>query len=117
MTPEEVARETLRSETRIRRLHDRLEITAAEETLWAPIAQIMRENALALRVSVSHDKASMKLATAVNDLKTFQIIAEQHSSGLKKLIPAFTTLYDSMPPAQQKRANTVFGRHSREGRM
>jgi hypothetical protein len=33
------------------------------------------------------------------------------SAGLKRLIPAFESLYASMTPEQQKRADKVFGQH------
>lgn len=116
-TPEEAARSTLRSETRIRRLHDKLEIAAAQEALWAPVAQVMRDNEATFRTTLTERTSDMKSSTAVNDLKAFQVIADHHSAGLKKFIPVFETLYQSLPAAQQKRADRIFADRSRSDRM
>jgi hypothetical protein len=51
--------------------------------------------------------------TAVDDLKFFQIVADEHSAGLKKFIPAFAALYDAMTPDQKLRADRVFKEHRR----
>jgi hypothetical protein len=102
-----------RSEARIKDLHDKLHITAAQETLWGSVAQTMRDNGKTLRASVTDRSTRLKTMTAVDDLKSYQIVADQHSDGLKRLIPAFEALYASMTPAQQKHADRVFGEHQR----
>ena len=102
------------SEARITELRKRLEITAAEETLWNAVAQIMRDNAATFRANVPDRSKGPDTSTAVEDLKAFQIIADEHANGLRKLIPAFEALYASMPPAQQKRADQVFRKHERQ---
>lgn len=102
-----------RSEARIKELHDKLQITAAQETLWGNVAQTMRENGATIRASVTDRSTRLKTMTAIDDLKSFQVIADQQSNGLKQLIPAFEALYASMTPAQQKRADHVFGEHQR----
>jgi len=106
--PEETARATLRSETRIRRLHDRLGITPAEEALWSPVAQAMRDNEKAFRTDLAEKTHGIKTPTALDDLKTFEVIADHHANGLKKFIPPFETLYKSLSPAQQKIADRAF---------
>ena len=116
-TPEDIARETLRGETRIRQLHDRLQITAAEETLWKPVADAMRENQTAFRADMARQTSGKASPTAVDELRTFQIIADQHAAGLKKLIPVFDTLYQGLPPAKQKRADRIFGERFGSNRM
>ena len=104
-----------RSEGRIREMHDRLRITPAQEDAWNKVAKIMRDNDVAFRANVGERYRDAKPMTAIDDLKSFQIIADEHSSGLKKLVPAFETLYGAMTPDQQKRADGVFahrGRHA-----
>ncbi len=101
------------SAIRIKDLHDKLQITKEQEELWGKVAQAMRDNETALRASVSDRKSHLKTMTAVDDLKSFQLIADQHSNGLKQLIPAFEDLYAAMSPAQQKNADHVFGEHQR----
>jgi hypothetical protein len=46
--------------------------------------------------------------SAVDDLKTYEKFAQAHVDGLKNLISAFTSLYDTMPDAQKKVADKVF---------
>lgn len=101
------------SEARIKELHDKLQITAAQEELWGNVAQTMRETAKTFRASVTDRTTRLKTMTAVDDLKSYQIIADQHADGLKQLIPVFEALYDSMSPEQKKNADKVFGEHQR----
>ena len=102
-----------RSEARVDELHARLHITAAQESLWGVVAQTMRDNAAELHASVADRLANRDTMTAVDDLKFFQIVADEHSNGLKKFIPAFAALYDAMTPAQKIEADRVFKDHRR----
>jgi hypothetical protein len=102
-----------RSEARIKELHNKLHITAAQETLWGNVAQAMRDNGKTFRASMTDRSTRLSTMTAVDDLKSYQIVADEHSDGLKRLIPAFEALYASMTPAQQKHADRVFGEHQR----
>jgi protein CpxP len=102
-----------RSEKRIKELHDQLRITAAQEPLWNNVAQTMRANGQAIRASMTDRSTRLKTMTAVDDLKSYQVVADEHSAGLKRLIPAFEALYASMTPEQQKHADQVFGQHQR----
>ena len=103
-----------RVEARIANLHQQLHITAAQETQWAPVAQAMRDNAQAVRDLVKDRKAKAASMNAVDDLRSYEAIADAHADGLKKLIPAFETLYASMSDDQKKVADTLF-RHARHG--
>ncbi len=105
------------SEARIKELHAKLQITAAEEALWGDVAQAMRDNGKAFRIALADRAGRSKDISAVDDLKSFQTIADQHAEGLKRLIPVFEALYASMPPTQQKRADQVFGEHERHAHM
>jgi hypothetical protein len=53
--------------------------------------------------------------TAVDNLKTYEAIADAHAEGLQKLVPAFETLYASMSEAQKKNADEVFNRSRHHG--
>ncbi len=103
------------SEVRIKELRGRLQVTAAQESLWNNVAQILRDNAAAFRANVPDRSTGPDTSTAVDDLKAFQIIADEHANGLRKLIPAFEALYASMTPAQKKHADQVFRKHERQG--
>jgi hypothetical protein len=104
-------------EQRIVKLHKELKITAGQEDSWSHVAQAMRDNASAMEKLIADEKAAHPAAQtvgAVEDLKTYEAFSQAHVDGLKNLIAAFSTLYDSMPDAQKKIADQVFansGRH------
>lgn len=96
-------------EQRITALHAAMQITPEQETKWNGVAQAMRENAAAMDKLVASTRAAPpQNMSAVDDLKTYQKFAQAHVDGLKNLISAFSTLYDTMPDAQKKVADKVF---------
>ncbi len=97
-----------RVEARITELHDKLHVTADQATLWASVAQAMRDSAKNVHVGLADRSAHAKTMTAVDDLKSYQVLANDHADGLKQLIPAFEALYAAMTPVQQKNADRVF---------
>lgn len=97
-------------ETRIKSLHDQLKITAAEEPKWNAVADAMRDNAQAVGTLVSARAKKEKGMSAVDNLKSYEAIAQAHLDGIQKLLPAFEALYADMPAAQKKIADTVFNR-------
>jgi hypothetical protein len=46
--------------------------------------------------------------SAMQDLQTYQQVAQAHVDGLKNLTAAFSTLYNAMPDDQKKVADEVF---------
>jgi hypothetical protein len=100
------------AEARITDLHARLKITPAQEDLWNSVTQVMRENAKtmdALRKARTEKAPTM---TAVEDFKSYGEITEVHADGIKKFVPVFSALYDSMSDGQKKNADTIFRRGS-----
>lgn len=95
-------------EQRIKSLHDRLKITAAEEPQWAAVAQAMRDAAETVGKLVHERREKAGAMNAVEDLRSYQAIAEAHATGVAKLVSAFEELYAVMPPDQQKNADAVF---------
>jgi hypothetical protein len=104
---------TERVEARIKRLHDQLKITADQEAQWKIVADTMRDDAKAMQATIDERRSARATMTAVDDLRSYQKVAETHVQGLQKLIPAFQKLYDSMSPDQKKNADTVFGQQRR----
>jgi periplasmic protein CpxP/Spy len=102
------SRRTYGIEARIKSLHARLHITAAQEPQWQQVAQAMRDNAASIDKMVRERNAKLRTMTAVENLQTYADIAEAHADGLKKLVPAFDNLYQSMSAAQKKDADAVF---------
>jgi protein CpxP len=97
-----------RTELRIKELHTKLKITPAEESQWAKVAETMRDDAKNMDTLIQDRLDHAKGMTAVDDLKAYSKIADARAEGVKKLIPEFTALYDSMSDAQKKEADTLF---------
>lgn len=97
-------------EQRIKNLHERLKISAAEEPQWAAVAQAMRDNAQTVGELVHERREKAGTMNAVDDLRSYQAIAEAHATGVAKLVSAFKELYAVMPPEQQKNADAVFAK-------
>ena len=104
-----------RVEARIADLHTKLGITPDQEELWKGVAQVMRDNATTMEALIKARRDKGGSMTALDDLKTYGAIAEAHADGLKKFLPVFETLYNSMSDDQKKNADTIFRRqgHSR----
>jgi glycerophosphoryl diester phosphodiesterase len=97
-----------RVESRITSLHSQLKVTPDQESKWSAVADAMRDNASSLD-ELAQQRASMRgKMNAVDDLKSYEAIADAHAEGLKKLVPAFSSLYDSMSETQKKNADQVF---------
>ncbi|MBV8536677.1 MAG: Spy/CpxP family protein refolding chaperone [Alphaproteobacteria bacterium] len=92
----------------ITNLHKQLKITPDQETQWKQVADVMRQNSAAMQSATQEYAQSAKDMTAVDDLKSYQKIVKTHEDALQRLVPAFQTLYDSMPDAQKKTADQVF---------
>jgi hypothetical protein len=102
-------------EQRITGLHDKLQITTAEEANWTAVAQAMRDNSESMMKLVAEKKAqSSATMTALDDMMNYQAFAQAHVDGLKKLNVAFKTLYDAMPDAQKKVADETFRTYGRD---
>lgn len=95
-------------EARIKTLHSSLHITAAQETLWDNFAQVMRENAKVRADQLQAAAQKAQSTSAVDELKAYAAVIDAHADELRKMIPTFQALYDSMSDAQKKTADAVF---------
>jgi periplasmic protein CpxP/Spy len=90
-------------EANIAQLHQRLQITPAQEARFEALANVMRQNA-----------RMMPNAPPPTDLDPIQglrfaIQAGEHELiGLKRLLPLLEALYASLSPMQQRTADQVF---------
>ena len=98
-------------ETRISDLHQKLQITPAQEKKWAAVAKVMQENAEAGRKMVEEKRQDAETKTAVADLNAYADVAELHAKNTRKLAKVFASLYDAMSPDQKKTADAVFLEH------
>lgn len=95
-------------EGRIKKLHADLRITAAQEAQWTPVAEMMRDNAKTMTDLREQQDADRKMVGAVDELKSYAAVIDAHADSVRKFIPVFQSLYDSMSDAQKKTADTVF---------
>jgi periplasmic protein CpxP/Spy len=102
-----------RVEKRITDLHARLHITPSQEMQWNGVAQAMRDNAKTMEAIVADRSRKMGTMSAVDDLRAYEILAEAHADGMKKLVAAFAPLYDSLSDSQKKTADDLFRHHER----
>ena len=100
-------------EARIKDLHDKLHVTAAQTAQWNAVADVMRENAKSYEELIRDKHGDPATMTAVDDLHFYQILAEHHAEGVKKLAAAFDGFYGSLSPEQKKTADEVFRAHKR----
>jgi LTXXQ motif family protein len=95
-------------EARIKELHNRLHITAAQQSQWDKLVQVMRDNAKAMEDLQKQRGQDVNAMSAVDAVKSYQAVIEAHEAGMAKFVPAFQALYDSMSPAQKKTADAMF---------
>jgi hypothetical protein len=95
-------------EAHIKELHNKLHITAAQQTQWDSLVQVMRDNAKVMIDLQKQRKEDVSAMTAVDVVKSYQAVIEAHEKGMEKFVPAFEALYDSMSDAQKKTADTMF---------
>ncbi len=104
-----------RVEARIKELHVKLHVTAAQETQWSNVAQMMRDNAKAmvgLQKERAEDVKSMDV-NAVDVLKSYSGVIDAHAEGIHKFIPVFQAFYDTMSDEQKKIADVLFRSRAR----
>lgn len=111
MSPGKASRDPGDSERKITEIHDKLRITPAQEELWANVAQTMRDNAKTFQAGRADMQSRGKTMTVVESLKFRHGMVEQHSGGLKQLIPQVEALYAVLSPEQKKQADLVMIKH------
>ena len=110
-SPESPAAGTV--ETHIRDLHKKLQITDAQKPQWDALAQVMRDNAQKMADLEKRRAADAKSMTAVDVVKSYSEVIDAHEDGMKKFIPAFEDLYNSMSDSQKKIADSLFRSRAR----
>ena len=95
-------------EARIKELHKKLHITAAQEPQWDNLAQVMRDNAQAMSDLKKQRASDAQTMNAVDVVKSYESVIEAHEDGMKKFVPPFEALYNTMSDAQKKTADSLF---------
>ncbi len=97
-----------RVEHRINELHAQLRITPAEQQQWDQFAQVMRDNARDMDRAFEQRAQQYPSMTALQNMQSYEQIAEAHAQHVQKLVPAFENLYNAMPEQQKRLADQVF---------
>jgi membrane-associated HD superfamily phosphohydrolase len=95
-------------DARIKELHRRLHITEAQKTQWDNLARVMRDNAQAMAEVEKQRAADASSMNAVDVVKSYSAVIDAHEDGMKKFVPAFENLYNSLSDAQKKTADAMF---------
>ena len=103
-----------RVEHRIKELHAQLHITPAEEPQWDQFAEVMRDNARAMDQAFRERAQGFESMNAVQNMQSYEKLAQAHAQDLEKLVPAFQKLYDAMPDQQKQLADQVFRTNAEE---
>jgi protein CpxP len=89
-------------------LHDRLKITARQESLWSAVSVVIRENAATMNALARERAVQIETATAPDNLESYTELSEAHAAGMRRMVPVFQALYDSLSPEQRKAADAEF---------
>jgi hypothetical protein len=95
-------------EARIKTLHKQLHITEVQKPQWDALATVMRDNAQAMVDLQKQRAADAQSMSAVEVIKSYESVIEAHESGMKKFVPPFEALYNTMSDAQKKTADSLF---------
>lgn len=95
-------------EARIRDLHRKLHITDAQKPQWDALVAVMRDNAKAMTDLQKERAADAQSMSAVDVVKSYESVIQAHEDGMKKFVPPFEALYNSMSDAQKKTADSLF---------
>jgi hypothetical protein len=95
-------------EAHIKQLHTQLKITQAEDKDWQSFADVMRSNARDMQAATQEREQQYPSMNALQNMESYQKLAETHADHLEKLVSAFQTLYNALPDEQKKVADQVF---------
>lgn len=97
-----------RVERRIKELHAQLHITPAQQAQWSQFAEVMRQNARDMDQAVMQRVQQLETINAVQNMQSYQQLAEEHAQHVQKLCQAFENLYNGMPDQQKQLTDQVF---------
>ena len=100
------------TESLIKELQGKLQITEAQQPLWNNLTQVMRENAKEMEAFNKEQAENAKNMNAVDFLKHYSKVTESHSEKLKKFIQPFEAFYASMSEKQK----TITDKYFRSGK-
>jgi periplasmic protein CpxP/Spy len=90
-------------ETNIAELHQRLQISAAQEPQFEALANVMRQNARTMSGASPPSNPN-----AVEGLRLAIQYGQEEINGMRRLLPALQALYTSLSPTQRQTADMIF---------
>lgn len=95
------------------KLHDALQLTAAQEPAWAAYQAAIKPAAMAMH----GERAGWAALSAPARMEKMIAMAKQHTAAMEQHLAALNTFYAVLTPAQKKTfdANTMGGMHGGEG--
>ena len=96
------------TEAQIKQLQGSLNLTESQEVLWSDLTLVMRENAKEMDARSKERAENIKEMNAVERMKFHSQTTEAHLEQMKKLLPPFEALYNSMSDDQKKITDTTF---------
>jgi hypothetical protein len=95
------------AERRLAELKKRLRITAAQEPKFQAFTSVVQQNAEQMGTVIR--QAQQKAAgNAVERLRASEQLADTQAASLKRLVPAFESLYDTLSTEQKRTADQLF---------
>ncbi|HEX5455069.1 MAG TPA: Spy/CpxP family protein refolding chaperone [Stellaceae bacterium] len=95
-------------EQQINELRKKLKITQPQQAAFDGLAQVMRQNAQSMD-ALAQQQQQNQPGSAVEDLRTAVRFSEAETEGLKRLLPALETLYNSLSDQQKRTVDQVLG--------
>ena len=102
---------------RIKDLHGRLHITAAQQPKWDQFAQAMRGNAQDLDAAYRQRAEKLDKMNAIDNMQSYAQIEQKRAQDAEKLIPAFQGLYDALSDTQKKEADSLFRNYAAQAQQ
>jgi periplasmic protein CpxP/Spy len=92
---------------RIKYLHDRLRITAEQETLWAKVADAIGENMRDVAPLLRERFRSSTSGSALDLLRAHEMLDKVQLDSIERFTTVFDPLYAGLSPGQQKIADAL----------
>jgi protein CpxP len=94
-------------EQRIQDLQGKLQITPQQKAQWDRFTAVMRENAQDMDKLYETRAQAVESMNAEANMKSYAEMAEHHAQDVRRLVPAFDSLYASMSASQKHAADQV----------
>jgi hypothetical protein len=88
-------------------LHAELDITPAQEKLWTPVAEAMRQDVKAMEEARSHIAGTDGDENAIQHLQNRAMFARLRADGEERFLKAFTPLYNQLSDTQKAVADDL----------